>query len=64
MLRGSKRTGRCKRENKFSRYAKKHVRKEVTMVLYLKAESDIPDLMIDFIEVKLKSGQIHIPDMG
>ena len=28
------------------------------MVLYLKAESDIPDLMIDFIEVKLKSGQI------
>lgn len=28
------------------------------MVLYLKAKSDIPDLMIDFIEVKLKSGQI------
>lgn len=28
------------------------------MVLYLKAESDIPDLMIDFIEVKLQSGQI------
>lgn len=28
------------------------------MILYLKAESDIPDLTIDFIEVKLKSGQI------
>lgn len=28
------------------------------MILYLKAESDIPDLMIDFIEVKLKSGKI------
>lgn len=28
------------------------------MVLYLKAESDIPDLVVDFIEVKLKSGQI------
>ena len=28
------------------------------MVLYLRAESNIPDLMIDFIEVKLKSGQI------
>lgn len=28
------------------------------MVLYLKAESDIPDLMIDFIEVKLKSGKV------
>ncbi len=28
------------------------------MVLYLKAESNIPDLMIDFIEVKLKSGQV------
>ena len=28
------------------------------MVLYLKAESDIPDLVIDFIEVKLQSGQI------
>ena len=29
-----------------------------TVVLYLKAESDISDLVIDFIEVKLKSGQI------
>ena len=28
------------------------------MVLYLKAESDISDLMIDFIEVKLKSGKV------
>ena len=28
------------------------------MVLYLKAESDIPDLVIDFIEAKLQSGQI------
>lgn len=28
------------------------------MVLYLKAESDIPDLMIDFIEVKLQSGKV------
>lgn len=28
------------------------------MILYLKAESDIPDLVVDFIEVKLKSGQI------
>lgn len=28
------------------------------MVLYLKAESDIPDLAVDFIEVKLKSGQV------
>lgn len=28
------------------------------VVLYLKAESDIPDLVVDFIEVKLKSGQI------
>lgn len=28
------------------------------MVLYLKAESDIPDLVIDFIEVKLKSGKV------
>lgn len=28
------------------------------MVLYLKAESNIPDLVVDFIEVKLKSGQI------
>lgn len=28
------------------------------MVLYLKAESDIPDLVIDFIEVKLRSGQV------
>jgi hypothetical protein len=27
------------------------------MVLYLKAESDIPDLVIDFIEVKLISGK-------
>ena len=26
------------------------------MVLYLKAESDIPDLVIDFIEVRLQSG--------
>lgn len=30
----------------------------VITVLYLKAESDIPDLTIDFIEVKLKSVQI------
>lgn len=59
MLRGSKKEQEgVSVKNKFSRYAKKHVRKEVTMVLYLKAESDIPDLMIDFIEVKLKSGQI------
>lgn len=28
------------------------------MVLYLKAESNIPDLVIDFIEVKLKSGKV------
>ena len=28
------------------------------MVLYLKAESDIPDLVIDFIEVKMKSGKV------
>ena len=28
------------------------------MVQYLKAESDIPDLAVDFIEVKLKSGQV------
>ena len=28
------------------------------MILYLKAESDIPDLAVDFIEVKLKSGQV------
>lgn len=28
------------------------------MILYLKAESDIPDLVIDFIEVKLKSGKV------
>lgn len=28
------------------------------MVLYLKAESDIPDLVVDFIEVRLRSGQI------
>ena len=28
------------------------------MVLYLKAESDIPDLVIDIIEVKLKSGKV------
>ena len=28
------------------------------MVLYLKAESDIPNFVIDFIEVKLQYGQI------
>lgn len=28
------------------------------MILYLKAESDIPDLVIDFIEVRLKSGKV------
>ncbi len=42
----------------FALCTKKQMQKEVMMVLYLKAESDIPDLVVDFIEVKLKSGQI------
>lgn len=28
------------------------------VILYIEAETDIPDLVIEFIEVKLKSGQI------
>lgn len=28
------------------------------MILYLEAETDIPDLVIDFIEVRLRSGKV------
>ncbi len=28
------------------------------MILYLKAKTDLPDLSIDYIEVKLKSGKV------